>query len=1635
MFQSRVHVCRGRLGGSLGLFLMGGLLLVAWAGRAAPPVIRCGGLRVQPIGAPGRWTGFSCTTASGWSFPVTFGSGASITARTVRRSTRDGVEALRFEGLRAGPTPTLAADSFVEVQAAPGFRFVQVRFRLHLAAFDEDAWRERMGEVPFHFMVCRQESAGIFHQRGWPIPTPVLDPYPLLSKSTGYGIQIRSLWSKNWTYAPPVGAYPVPVVGLWTPEKGRYVAYDFHGARLSDHSARDIGTAYCWKFKDTGRFFCLVWPYARPYQKLRFPRLPDQAVVDSRFHLLYSEALYSDDDPNLFVQQFAWRHWADLFPGAPRVNDLSWLPPQCRLSDFPVPGIGRLYYRVEKARWWKKGTIDLGGGTWTADAVTFAFESGRTDAIRRLRQDVEFMLQHVRRFVVDGDECAAWQKPIRGEAVDMFGPDGVPTLHNIQTWQIALIFLDLCRNDPSLRSSLLPVVDGVLRWTKHVLYTRNGYPDVPAAQFCWGAGPVTTFCLRYYFTFRDDAQRRDLARSAFKLARTMLYRYLPIWLSDSNEADTLDSSFFMEPNSGISWLGAACSNEVWVLPLALTQVYVHTGDPLLAHCVRGMLERWHMMYRDEYAPRIEDYTTNFTERYGLYDGSVQAPGTRASFGGLWGGSEQLIWPVADARARFVCGEKAALAFNRDGRHTDLAEYRWCGNGDFSLRVVPYGPRRAQLAAPFSVCVTCPFFDLRKKPVQILRGGRRIPVESGDGLVRFAARPDSLLIRGVRYGDVIAVGNVDLSAPVLPCPVQRVRSIPADDLTAGPFRCRNLAQFCDAGLPRAWSDPKSWAGLPAGRRFFLGVPFLIPDPDLNGGRNIVSNRRIPLSDFPADDLFLLLVRIRPDARIILDPGMEVDASRAPAILKGWPPCFEWTVHMLHIPIQGRSVRTVYARNCDILALTSAQGAAETVRKVRARLDALAEKEAEERARIAAVAALKPDFERLQGKVAILPMPKGLNPYGSPVVKALHKAGLMPFVHVLTPEEFVDPDAFNPERYPAALYLSGENYRRTVRREGDGDEALLRFLDAGGTLIVLPAGPFPFYYDEKGNRVVAAHKFGLPICGSGLGDVRDAPEWSRLHGWEKPPQAHTFHFEVASQAVRLLAGVPARFPFPSSEIADQRWRPVVPSGKEARYLPLITLKDETGASWGDGAAVIERPAKYGGTARIIYVWTSLLQTPQVGGPLLVGVLKYALANALPPVARTVCLRTSQPPKIDGRLDDRIWSVVPPLDLAHTFLTHSGRPEYRTTARVCWDAQNLYLAFECEDPDIWSDLRNRDDFLWEGEVVEFYIDPDGDGKFYKEFEVNPRNALIDLNIERLTGRGVPLEDVKRFVKWNAAGIRTAVTVDGTPDNRTDQDRRWCVEVAVPLRNFADSARVPPRIGDTWRIQLYRIDRSRELEKPEFSAWSPTTTFHYPERFGVMTFGGPAAEDDFSLYPEGAPPGPPWQVLSGTWRVHHGELVGKNSGTDGWRAEGVRWGCRHWRDYRLTVRFKIESVGSDWRDGPWFGVRCRGGDGWFVNFGTRDVQLHKSVGGRDTNDAHVLAGAPWKPDGTWHTVDITVRGNRIEVVLDGKRVLFRIDDDGLAGMPPPDRGAVMLSARRWSGSKGATRIRYAFVRVAPLP
>lgn len=176
------------------------------------------------------------------------------------------------------------------------------------------------------------------------------------------------------------------------------------------------------------------------------------------------------------------------------------------------------------------------------------------------------------------------------------------------------------------------------------------------------------------------------------------------------------------------------------------------------------------------------------------------------------------------------------------------------------------------------------------------------------------------------------------------------------------------------------------------------------------------------------------------------------------------------------------------------------------------------------------------------------------------------------------------------------------------------------------------------------------------------------------------------------------------------------------------------------------------------------------------------------------------------VDGHLDELSWELAPQINHFERILNEYDGVAHTTRARMLWDDEYLYFAFACQDPDIWAIFDQEDDEMWTEEVVEVFIDPDGDARNYLELEVNPLNAWVDLRIVELEPEWVSSKE------WDIRGLKTAVQVYGTVNDTSDVDLGWTCEIAIPWVAMEDSidGGGRPQPGDLWRLNLYRIERT---------------------------------------------------------------------------------------------------------------------------------------------------------------------------------------------------------------------------------
>ena len=222
-------------------------------------------------------------------------------------------------------------------------------------------------------------------------------------------------------------------------------------------------------------------------------------------------------------------------------------------------------------------------------------------------------------------------------------------------------------------------------------------------------------------------------------------------------------------------------------------------------------------------------------------------------------------------------------------------------------------------------------------------------------------------------------------------------------------------------------------------------------------------------------------------------------------------------------------------------------------------------------------------------------------------------------------------------------------------------------------------------------------------------------------------------------------------------------------------------------------------------------------------------------LPTTATAITIqKTTKPIQIDGQLTEPIYRK-----LERVYLKNSLTDEmildahYTTYAQLAYDEQYLYIAFHCKDQDIHSQFTQRDDNLWQEEVVEVFIDTNGQPNDYLEVEVSPKNVFYDSFI--IDPNKIDVLATKAF---NLTNYKTAVQVNGTTTNRMDQDQDWTVEIALPLAELVEDYTCERLPQYQWKLNLCRLNR--DAYPVSLMAWLPTgNRFHRPEKFGTLMFG----------------------------------------------------------------------------------------------------------------------------------------------------------------------------------------------------
>lgn len=191
----------------------------------------------------------------------------------------------------------------------------------------------------------------------------------------------------------------------------------------------------------------------------------------------------------------------------------------------------------------------------------------------------------------------------------------------------------------------------------------------------------------------------------------------------------------------------------------------------------------------------------------------------------------------------------------------------------------------------------------------------------------------------------------------------------------------------------------------------------------------------------------------------------------------------------------------------------------------------------------------------------------------------------------------------------------------------------------------------------------------------------------------------------------------------------------------------------------------------------------------------------------------------PMLTATLDDKAWEQA---SIIHSLSACEGtnEPGEQTRVQLLWDATYLYVRLTCQNRHVFAPYGNeRDELHYQGDVVEVYIDPQGDGRQYVEVQVNPMGGILDV-IHFATTKHMPSStpvlprqqwptEHWGITQWNMQGLRTAVSMQ-----HMDDQTRWITDIALPAKTLLKRLGVETFSPMTLRANFLRYDGPVDME-----------------------------------------------------------------------------------------------------------------------------------------------------------------------------------------------------------------------------
>lgn len=236
------------------------------------------------------------------------------------------------------------------------------------------------------------------------------------------------------------------------------------------------------------------------------------------------------------------------------------------------------------------------------------------------------------------------------------------------------------------------------------------------------------------------------------------------------------------------------------------------------------------------------------------------------------------------------------------------------------------------------------------------------------------------------------------------------------------------------------------------------------------------------------------------------------------------------------------------------------------------------------------------------------------------------------------------------------------------------------------------------------------------------------------------------------------------------------------------------------------------------------------------------------------RYFCLKLEEEPDFETLSFEPEAGIWQEAEFTENFVDIEGEnkssPWFDTRVKIRWSEGGLYFLAIMQGDEVWANVKDRDEVIFQDNDFEIFLDPDDDTHTYIELEINAINTVWDLLLTKpYRIGGLPLNS------FDIKGLKTKTCIS---KNDCGDVLDWRALIFWPFESILEvngRKKQLPELGDYYRLNFSRVhwntdqiedryikrkDKDGRVLPEENWVWSEQglVNMHYPENWGFLYF-----------------------------------------------------------------------------------------------------------------------------------------------------------------------------------------------------